>query len=115
VIPERVFPEPVSPVISQPRQKSSRVHDKPLSFTMGRIFGRFEKNTTQANATKAPEKIHESGLESVMKKYAAAASDRTNVMELSVFIWSENKLSNEQAGDQGAYRDENRREVWEQP
>ena len=33
-MPERVLPEPVSPVMSQPRQKSSRVHEKPFSRTM---------------------------------------------------------------------------------
>ena len=32
-MPERVLPEPVSPVMSQPRQKSARVHLKPASLT----------------------------------------------------------------------------------
>jgi hypothetical protein len=42
VIPDRVFPEPVSPVISQPRQKSSRVHVSPFNRTIGRWLVRRE-------------------------------------------------------------------------
>lgn len=33
VMPERVLPEPVSPVMSQPLQKSARVHLNPVSLT----------------------------------------------------------------------------------
>src|ERR1700678_1827494 len=33
-MPDRVLPEPVSPVMSQPRQKSSRVHEKPFNLTI---------------------------------------------------------------------------------
>ena len=37
-MPERVLPEPVSPVMSQPRQKSSRVHAKPFSRTINLLL-----------------------------------------------------------------------------
>ncbi|MDB6175525.1 MAG: hypothetical protein JWL59_4836 [Chthoniobacteraceae bacterium] len=47
-MPERVLPEPVSPVISQPRQKSSRVHDKPPSWTTAGCFDFCERLITIA-------------------------------------------------------------------
>ena len=37
-MPERVLPEPVSPVMSQPRQKSARVQVKPASRTTARCL-----------------------------------------------------------------------------
>jgi hypothetical protein len=58
VMPERVLPEPVSPVISQPRQKSARVQRNPASSTTALLredqSAENARHTAAAAATTAP-------------------------------------------------------------
>ena len=58
VIPDRVLPEPVSPVMSQPRQKSARVHLKPASRTTARCSRFRERCEIRTDDRRQPKNAH---------------------------------------------------------
>ena len=81
-MPELVLPEPVSPVMSQPRQKSSRVHTKPFSRTIYLLFPvlPFVVMAKAAMAARIAATIHEAGAGSVKSAPVAISSDRPVVV-----------------------------------
>jgi hypothetical protein len=81
-MPERVLPEPVSPVMSQPRQKSSRVHAKPFSRTMNFLYSilPFVVMAKAAMAAKIAATIHEAGTGRKKSAPVAMSKDKLVVM-----------------------------------
>jgi hypothetical protein len=81
-MPERVLPEPVSPVMSQPRQKSSRVHEKPFNRTMKLLLVilPFVVIAKAAIPAKAIATTHEAGAGRKKSAPVAISKDKLVVM-----------------------------------